>query len=299
MNTLNIGFVGLGLMGKPMAKRLIESGYQLNIYNRDHSKCTELIALGARECSCPREVAEKSDIVFTMLTNTEALISISEDQNGILEGLREGCTHIDCSTIMDSASTLLYDIYKSQNKNFIHAPVLGSVPQATDGTLLMFPGGDAEIIEKFTPILSVLSKSIWKTDHPSKSSNLKIALNSIIAGTISMLSQSMVFLEKAGVDNSVFLEILSNSTLNSLTMQFKGNNILDRNFTPRFTVQNMLKDTNYMSNSCKKLSCRSDITDAIAKLLADAIALGKGNEDYSAIIKAFEASAEVKVKRKD
>ncbi|MBK7866762.1 MAG: NAD(P)-dependent oxidoreductase [Ignavibacteriales bacterium] len=162
----------------------------------------------------------------------------------------------------------------------------------------MFPGGDQEPLEKVMPLINNLAKSVWKFDHPSQSTNLKIALNSIIAGTIAMLSQSMVFVEKAGIDNSVFLEVLSNSALNSTTIQFKGSNILDRNFVPRFTVENLLKDSNYMVESCKTEGCRADIAESISGLLKDAINLGYGQEDYSAIIKAFESAANTEVKRK-
>lgn len=286
------------MMGNPMAKRLLDAGYPLYIYNRSLEKTESLAKNGAIVCDSPSEVAAQSDFVFTMLTGSEALEDVAFGENGILEGLYEGAIHIDCSTILASTSTKLYEEYKSQKKHFIHSPVLGSVTQATDGILLMFPGGDHDTLEKVMPLINNLAKSVWKFDHPSQSTNLKIALNSIIAGTIAMLSQSMVFLEKAGIDNSVFLDVLSNSALNSTTIQFKGSNILDRNFVPRFTVENLLKDSNYMVEACKTEGCRADIAESISGLLKDAITLGHGQEDYSAIIKAFEAAANTEVKRK-
>lgn len=286
------------MMGSPMAKRLLDAGYSLFVYNRSQIKTESLVKNGAIVCDSPSEVAKNSDCVFTMLTGSEALETVALGKNGILEGLPEGAMHVDCSTILASTSNKLYNEYKSQKKQFIHSPVLGSVTQATDGILLMFPGGDKEPLEKVMPLINILAKSVWKFDHPSHSTNLKIALNSIIAGTIAMLSQSMVFVEKAGIDNSIFLEILSNSALNSTTIQFKGSNILDRNFVPRFTVENLLKDNNYMIESCKTEGCRADLSEAISGLLKDAITLGYGQEDYSAIIKAFEAAANSEVKRK-
>jgi len=294
-----IGFIGLGLMGNPMATRIIEAGHELFIFNRTTGKAASLIAKGAVFCSTPRETAANCDIIFTMLTDSNVLEDIVYGEDGVLAGLKPGAVHIDCSTVLAQTTTSMFERYKAEDKHFVHSPVLGSVPQATDGSLLMFPGGEAQIINECSPVLRLLSKSMWIFDHPSKSSNLKIALNSIIAGTMAMLSQSMVFLQKAGVDNSVFLEVLSNSTLNSQTIQFKGNNMLDRNFTPRFTVQNLLKDSNYMAESCHSLDCRADIAESISKILSDAIALGHGDEDYSALIKAFESSANIEVKRKD
>lgn len=299
MENKKIGFIGLGLMGKPMAIRLMEAGYNLFVYNRDSTKAKTLIDNGAVLCKSPREVAEQCDIVFSMVTDSTALDEITFGEEGIFGGLKPGTVHVDCSTVLATTTTSVYDKYLKENKHFIHSPVLGSVPQATDGSLLMFPGGDGKIIEDCTPILKILSRLMWIFDHPSKSSNFKIALNSIIAGTMAMLSQSMVFLQKAGVDNSVFLDVLSNSTLNSQTIQFKGNNILDRNFTPRFTVQNLLKDSEYMSESCKNIDCRADLAECISNLLKDAILSGYGEEDYSALIKAFETSANIDVKRRE
>lgn len=298
MEKLKVGFIGTGKMGSPMAKRLLDAGYLMFVYNRNIAKTESLVNNGAILCDSPSEVAKHSDCVFTMLTGSEALETVALGENGILEGLYDGAIHIDCSTILASTSTKLYEEYKLQKKHFIHSPVLGSVTQATDGILLMFPGGDQEPLEKVMPLINILAKSVWKFDLPSESTNLKIALNSIIAGTIAMLSQSMVFVEKAGIDNSIFLEILSNSALNSTTIQFKGSNILDRNFVPRFTVENLLKDNNYMVESCKTEGCRADIAETISVLLNDAITLGHGQEDYSAIIKAFEAAANTEVKRK-
>lgn len=298
MEKLKVGFIGTGMMGNPMATRLLDAGYPLYLYNRSVEKTESLAKDGAIVCTSPFDVAAQSDCVFTMLTGSEALETVALGKNGILQGLHEGAIHIDCSTILASTSIKLYDKYKSLNKHFIHSPVLGSVTQATDGILLMFPGGDNKPLENVMPLINILAKSVWKFDHPSQSTNLKIALNSIIAGTIAMLSQSMVFVEKAGIDNSIFLEVLSNSALNSTTIQFKGGNILDRNFVPRFTVENLLKDNNYMVESCKTEGCRADIAESISGLLKDAITLGHGQEDYSAIIKAFEAAANTEVKRK-
>ncbi len=298
MEKLKVGFIGTGMMGNPMAKRLLDAGFPLYIYNRSVEKTETLSKSGAIVCNSPAEVATQSDCVFTMLTGSEAVEVVALGKKGILEGLQEDGIHIDCSTILASTSNKLYEEYKSQKKHFIHSPVLGSVTQATEGILLMFPGGDHLPLEKVMPLINNLAKSVWKFDHPSQSTNLKIALNSIIAGTIAMLSQSMVFVEKAGIDNSIFLEVLSNSALNSTTIQFKGSNILDRNFVPRFTVENLLKDSNYMVKSCKSEGCRADIAETISGLLKDAITLGYGQEDYSAIIKAFESAAKTEVKRK-
>lgn len=298
MKKLVVGFTGLGLMGNPMAHRLLEAGYHLHIYNRSISKAEELIALGAEYEGSPAMVAEHADVVFSMVTDSAALEAIATGQEGILNGLKQGGIHVDCSTVLASTTGKLYDLYREADKSFIHSPVLGSTTQASEGQLLTFPGGDCEKIEIVKPLLSTFSRLIQEFDHPTQSTNFKIALNSIITGTIGMLSQAMVFLEKAGVNNSVFLSVLAESTLNSATIQFKGNNILDRNFNPRFTVENLLKDARYMSESCAAIGCRSDVSDALAGVIKDAVSLGHGKEDYSAMIKAFESAANVEVKRR-
>ncbi len=294
-----VGFVGLGLMGNPMARRLIDAGYKLHVYNRSIGKAEELISLGAEYEGSPAMVAERSDVVFSMVTDSEALEEISSGEDGVFHGLKSGAIHVDCSTVLASTTGKLFVHYLSAGKHFIHAPVLGSTTQASEGQLLIFPGGDSEKVKFVRPMLETFSRLIKEFDHPTQSTNFKIALNSIITGTIGMLSQAMVFLAKAGVDNSEFLNVLAESTLNSQTIQFKGNNILDRNFNPRFTVENLLKDARYMSESCSAIGCRSDVSDAIAGVIRDAISLGYGKEDYSAMIKAFEAAAGTEVKRKE
>ncbi len=284
-----IGFVGTGAMGRPMASRLIEGGHELYVYNRTKEKTTDLERAGAFVTDTPAGAAAEADIVFSMVTNNEALNEISLGDNGIFNSLGEGCTHIDCSTVLPSVTTALYEKYKSAGKNFVHAPVLGSIPQATEGSLLIFPGGDKDVIEKMVPVLIMLAKKIWVFDTPAKSSAMKIAINSIIAGTITMLSQSMTMVQKSGMQGETFLEILSHSVLNSQTMQFKGKTILEENFEPRFTVENLLKDAVYMKEASEAAGARSDLADLTINLLSEAVSSGVGKEDYSALVKIFQA----------
>lgn len=286
---MKIGFAGTGAMGKPMALRLLSAGHELYVYNRTREKTAELERGGAVVSDSPAEAASEADLIFSMVTNNEALYEITLGDHGILSASKVGATHIDCSTVLPSVTTKLYSDYKNAGKNFIHAPVLGSIPQATEGSLLIFPGGDKAVIEMLIPVLNLLSKKIWVFDAVAKSSAMKIALNSIIAGTITMLSQSMTMVQKSGMQGETFLEILSHSVLNSQTMQFKGKSILENNFEPRFTVENLLKDAVYMKEAAESVAARSDLAELTIRLLAEAVDFGAGKEDYSALVKIFAA----------
>lgn len=286
---MKIGFAGTGAMGNPMALRLLSAGHELYVYNRTREKTAGLERAGAVVSDSPAEAASEADLVFSMVTNNEALSEITFGERGILSSLKAGATHIDCSTVLPGLTTQLYNEYKKTGRNFIHAPVLGSIPQATEGSLLIFPGGDKEVIEKLIPVLNLLSKKIWVFDAPAKSSAMKIALNSIIAGTITMLSQSMTMVQKSGMQGETFLEILSHSVLNSQTMQFKGKTILENNFEPRFTVENLLKDAVYMKEAAGDAGARSDLAELTIRLLKEAVDFGVGQEDYSALVKIFMA----------
>jgi 3-hydroxyisobutyrate dehydrogenase-like beta-hydroxyacid dehydrogenase len=285
MKTPVVGFIGLGVMGGPMAMRLLSSGYLLHLFNRTKEKAHNHIARGAVWKESPAELAESADIVVTMVTHDAALLGVTEQ---IQRSLRRGGIHVDCSTVSPSLTTTLEKAYARHDKGFLHSPVLGSIPQATDGSLLLFVGGDESLFKQAEPVLNVLGSKIWRFPTAAQASNMKLIMNSFIGGMIATLSQALRHGEAASVDGGMILDVLSHSALNSTMYQTKGASILDNNFTPRFFLENLLKDTNLFRDAAAGYGVRTPVADTVGLLLKEAIVNGYAKDDYSAVFKIFE-----------
>ena len=284
-----LGFIGLGMMGLPMAKRLSKAGSQFAVFNRTKSKAESLLSEGAQWCNTPSSVAATSDIVFSMVANPEALRDIALGPVGVLAGLKPGGIHIDTSTVSPVITRDLSAQYSGCGRYFLHAPVLGSVPQATDGTLLMFAGGDAAAYRTAEPYLQLLAKQIWRFDLPDQATNMKLICNLFIAGMMTTLGQALIFAEKANVDQRMMLDIIGQSQLNSPMYQTKGSSIVQNNFSPRFFLEHMLKDVNLMLDAARDVHAPLPTIEPAQQLFDEANRAGHGREDYSAVVKALRA----------
>lgn len=225
-----LGFIGLGLMGSAMAQRFLEAGFPLSLYNRTKEKANALLDREASWCSIPAEVAEVSDYTFSMVSDSEALTQISMGQTEIFSTLPSGGVHIDCSTVSPLVTSHLAREYKSKEAFFIHCPVLGSVPQVRDGTLLLFAGGEERIIKKIEHILTILGSMTWRFPQPEQASHTKLLCNLFIGGMITTLAQALVSARRANVSQKTLLEIIGQSALNAPMYQTKGQSILEKNF---------------------------------------------------------------------
>jgi 3-hydroxyisobutyrate dehydrogenase-like beta-hydroxyacid dehydrogenase len=284
----SLGFVGLGMMGAPMAARLLKSGHRLSVYNRTKSKAEPLLTQGAVWRESPGAVARASDIVFSMVSNPAALEEVSLGSLGILEGLKKGGIHVDTSTVSPSLTRDLAQRYRAGGCFFLHSPVLGSIPQATDGILLLFAGGDEDAYRHVEPLLRQLGKQIWRFERAQQASHMKLLCNLFIAGMITTLAQALVFAQKANVDPRTLLEVIGQSQLNSPTYQRKGTSILSDNFTPRFFLEHMLKDINLMLDAAKEVGAPLPAIEVAQRLFVEAQREGFGKEDYSAVVKALQ-----------
>jgi 3-hydroxyisobutyrate dehydrogenase len=287
-----LGFIGLGMMGLPMAKRLSKAGTQFSVYNRTKQKADPLLADGAIWCDTPSSVASQSDIVFSMVANPDALRKIAVGPSGVLRSLKPGSMHIDSSTVSPALTRELAGQYEKSGCYFLHAPVLGSIPQAVDGTLLMFVGGNDVAYQKAEPLLQLLAKQVWRCDRPEQATHLKLICNLFIAGMMTTLCQAMVFARKANVDQHTLLDVISQSHLNSPMYQTKGASIMGNNFAPRFYLEHMLKDVNLMLEAAQNVGARLPGIQVAQRLLSEAQRAGFGKEDYSAMVKVLEMVGE-------
>lgn len=279
-----LGFIGLGLMGAPMATRLLKAEYTLHIYNRTKEKAESLINNGALWQNSPADVAANAEIVFTMLTNDAALTEITAQ---ILPPLAKNGIHIDCSTVAPALTKKLEAEYLQKEKFFLHSPVLGGVQQAAEGSLLLFVGGNDAAFTRAEELFKILGEKIWKFPKAETASHLKLIMNSFIAGMTSTLAQAITYSEHAGIGGKTVLDVLSHSKLNSASFQAKGKMMLEKNFSALFFTENLLKDTNLFINAARSLNSPAPIAETAKELLEKAVAMGLGKDDYSSIIKVL------------
>ncbi len=290
-----IGFIGLGMMGEPMAMRILQAGFPLAVHNRTKGKAKKLIESGALWHDSPRSVAEKSEIVFTMVSNSGALEEISLPSDGILEGFTKGGIHIDTSTVSPVTTQRLAQEYTARGASFLHAPVLGSIPQATEGTLLLFVGGAEPAFKRSQPVLKLLGSRIWRFEKVEQATHIKLLCNFFIGTMISTLTQALVFAKKASVNPRTLIEVIGNSALHAPMYQTKGVAIIERNFKPRFYLEHMLKDINLLVDAAGSLGVSMPSAETAQALFLHAQSAGFGREDYSSVVKILERIADVEV----
>lgn len=286
---MNIGFVGLGLMGGPMANRVLSAGHTLYVNNRTKEKSAMFTAKGAVWCDSPAEVARKTEILISMLSTPDVVENLTLGKNGVLEAAKPGFIHVDCSTVSPGLTRRLHEHYHLKKCHFLHSPVLGSVPNATDGSLLLFVGGDEEPFRKAESILKLLGTQIWRFEHAEQATNTKLLCNFFIASMISGLAQGLVFAEHNNIDPKVFLDILNHSALNAQTYQTKGTSMIENNFAPRFFLEHMLKDVRLVLDSAKASQTLMPTAEIALELYTKAVNSGFAKEDYSAVIKVLRS----------
>jgi len=282
---MKIGFIGTGIMGYQMAKRLLGNQNEIFVFNRTKEKALPLLSMGAKWCESPALLSQHCQLVLSMVSNDDALNDISAK---ILPNLPKDGVHVDCSTVSGTLTGNLEMIYKKGNRIFLHSPVLGSFPQAESGTLLLFVGGDHTTAQAITPVLKAFGNHIWYFEKAGQASCTKLILNSFIAGMALTLIQGLMLATKSGISGNMILNILEHSAMNAPMFQTKGKSILERNFTPRFFVENLLKDVNLMIDAAEKAQSPAHIAKISKVILENAVGMGLAKEDYIALAKVIE-----------
>ena len=288
---MNVGIVGLGLMGSAMAEALLKSGHTVRVYNRTQEKAKALVGLGAVQALTPREAAEVAEVVITMVTDPAAVVAVSLGNDGILAGLPYESVHCDMSTVAPTVASKMSGHYHHGSKRFVQSPVLGSVAQIQSGKLLVLAGGDSADIELCRPVWRAFGEHVWTFDAPEKAASAKLACNMLIAHMIVGLGQSLLFAEKSGVAPAILIEILQESALGCMMYGSKGKNLLARDFSPNFVVSNLLKDLTLASDAAAMTKTPLPLNAPIRELFISAVQMGYGDEDYSAVVKVLETLA--------
>lgn len=294
---MKIGFIGLGIMGKPMSKNLINAGYQLIVSDFNKNAVSELELLGAEVAATPKEIAEKSDIVITMLPNSPNVKQVALGENGLIEGAHEGLVYIDMSSIAPAASQEVYKVLVEKGVDMLDAPVSGGEPKAIDGTISVMVGGKKEVFEKVKPVLEAMAGSVVLVGEIGAGNVTKLANQVIVALNIAAVSEAFVLSQKAGVNPEAVFEAIRGGLAGSTVLEAKAPMMLDRNFNPGFRINLHIKDLTNAMEAGHEVGAPLPLTSAVLEMMYGLKVDGHEFDDHSSLLKYYEKLANTEVSR--
>ncbi len=283
-----VGFVGLGIMGKPMARNLMEAGYDLVVYNRSRGPVDELAKDGASAAGSPREVAENSDIVVTMLPDSPDVREVVTGKNGVLGGMGEGSLLVDMSTISPVVTEELAAEVKKKGASMLDAPVSGGDVGAQQGTLSVMVGGSEEDFERARPLFDAMGKTIVHVGGNGAGQVTKAANQVVVALTIEAVSEALVLGSKGGVEPSKILDVLSGGLAGNKVMEVKREKFLSHDFSPGFRSELHHKDLGIALAAGRAYGVVLPVTAIVDQMLLSMKKKGWGGEDHSALLRIIE-----------
>jgi 2-hydroxy-3-oxopropionate reductase len=288
-----IGFVGLGIMGKPMASNLLAAGFPLTVHNRGRDPVAELVAGGAKAAQSPRDVATASDVVITMLPDSPDVEAVVFGPDGIAEGIREGALYIDMSTIGPATSRKIAADLSERGVDSVDAPVSGGEPAAQAGQLSIMAGGTDQAVERARPIFDVLGKSATHIGPPGAGQVAKAANQVVVALTIQAVAEALTLARKAGVDPARVRDALLGGFAQSRILDLHGQRMLDGNYEPGFKLRLHRKDLAIALQLGREEHVPLFATAQAAELMDGLLAQGGGDRDHSALATLYEQLAGV------
>lgn len=294
---MKIGFIGLGIMGKPMSKNLIKAGYQLVVSNHNPAAAAELEKLGAEVVETPREVAALTDVIITMLPNSPQVKEVVLGENGLKEGAKRGSVLIDMSSIAPLASRDIFAELEKIGVDMLDAPVSGGEPKAIDGTISVMVGGKQVIFDKYYDILKTMAGSVVRTGEIGAGNAAKLANQIIVAVNIAGMSEALVLASKIGVEPELVYQAIRGGLAGSTVLDAKAPLIMDRKFDPGFKIKLHIKDLKNVLETSHEVGVALPLTASVMEIMQAVRADGLEEGDHSSIVKYYEKLAHVEVKR--
>jgi 3-hydroxyisobutyrate dehydrogenase-like beta-hydroxyacid dehydrogenase len=293
---MRVGFIGLGAMGSRMAGRLVAAQHDLVVYNRTPESTRFLEQRGAQVAATPRQLAAGVDIVFSSVTNDAAVEQVMFGPDGALAGARAGAVIIDMSTVNPRTSRRLHDAARSKGVSVLDAPVSGSTPQAEQGQLVIFVGGDEEVYQTCQPILAVLGSKTSYLGPSGAGATMKLCVNTLLGLGVQALAEAIALGLKAGLPRERFLEVLSETAVVSPSQKAKIENARKDDYPAAFALRLMLKDFELILDRARQLSVPMPATAAAVQVVAAERARELAThreEDFSVVVRAMERLAGV------
>ncbi|HEY7335026.1 MAG TPA: NAD(P)-dependent oxidoreductase [Bryobacteraceae bacterium] len=293
-----LGFLGLGIMGYPMARHLLQAGHEVALWSNTVEKARDLAKEGkGAVCASPKEVAARSDYVFYCVGDSAMSREVAIGGDGLIEGARPGTVIADCSTISPAVSREIGRAFATKGAHFLDAPCTGSKPGAEKATLTFMIGGDRAIFEKAKPYFEIMGKLFYYCGGPGQGLQAKLTQNLILGNLYQGFVEGMVLAVKGGVAPDLMLEILDNSAAKSGLISFKAPFVLNRDFQTTFSTKWLHKDISLALESAKAMDIPMPVTSLTQQMLRAAIAKGWGDDDFCIAIKVLEEWAGVEVKK--
>ena len=292
-----IGFIGLGIMGKPMAMNLLKAGYSLTVYDIVPEKIKELVAAGAKAGASSKDVAKQSEIVITMLPNSPHVKEAVLGAGGVLEGAKSGTILIDMSSIAPLASKEIAQKVRQKGVVMLDAPVSGGEPKAIEGTLAIMVGGPQETFDQVKDILGVMGASVTHVGEVGSGNMTKLANQIIVALNIAAMSEAMVLAAKAGVDPEKVFEAIRGGLAGSAVLNAKMPLVLKGNFKPGFRIELHIKDLANALDTAHEVGVPLPLSSGVMEVMQALKADGKGADDHGGIIQFYEKLAKVQVRK--
>jgi 2-hydroxy-3-oxopropionate reductase len=292
-----IGFIGLGIMGKPMARNLLKAGHRVVVYDIVPSGMDDVASAGAEKGASPKDVAGRADIVITMVPDGPEMEQAILGPGGVIEGARKGATVIDMSSISPMVAQRVGAALEAKGIEFLDAPVSGGEPKAIDGTLAIMVGGKQEVFDKMEPILKTMGATVTLTGKVGAGNVTKLANQIMVAVNIAGMGEALALATKAGLDPEVVFNAVKAGLAGSTVLNVKAPMVYSRNFKPGFRIRLHQKDLRNALLAAESLKVSLPLTSAVQNMLIALMNNGKGDLDHSAIVQITEEASAVEVKK--
>ena len=292
-----IGFIGLGIMGKPMARNLLKAGYSLIVYDLRPAPLAELREAGAAPAVSCRDAAARSEIIITMLPDGPDVEIAALGAEGVLAGARQGALVVDMSSISPNVSQKLAGACAAQGVEFLDAPVSGGEPKAIDGTLSIMVGGAPAAFDRARPILEKMGSAVTLTGPAGAGNTTKLANQIMVACNIAAMGEALVLATRAGLDPEVVFNAVKGGLAGSTVLNVKAPMVIARNFKPGFRIELHQKDLRNALLAAESLKVSLPLTSLVQQMLVALMNESKGGLDHSAIVQFIEGMAGIEVKK--
>jgi 2-hydroxy-3-oxopropionate reductase len=294
---MKIGFIGLGIMGKPMCINLLRAGYEVKVSGHNAKAAEELTHEGAQVAATPKEIAAQVDLIITMLPNSPQVQEVALGTNGIVEGAHDGLTYVDMSSIAPLASREVHDALAKVGVPMLEAPVSGGEPKAVDGTLSIMVGGDGEVYDTVHDVLAVLGSAVVHVGEIGSGNTAKLANQVVVALNIAAVSEALMLARMAQVDPESVFEAIRGGLAGSTVLEAKAPMILDRDFTPGFRIDLHVKDLLNALETGGAVDAPLPLTEAVLDMLRTLQTDGHGGDDHSGLVQYYEKLSHTRVER--
>jgi 3-hydroxyisobutyrate dehydrogenase/2-hydroxy-3-oxopropionate reductase len=287
---MRIGFLGLGIMGRPMAQNLVKAGHELKVWNRSPGKSVD----GAHSAATPKAAAEAAEVVWLCVSDTAAVEQVLFGKDGAVESVRPGMTVVDSSTILPGASLKFAERVRTKGADFVDAPVTGSKTGSETGQLIFMVGAKQETFDKLQPLFMAMGKSAVRVGENGKGLAAKLSMNLMIALTYEGFAEALVLAEKQGVDLNALLSLIQQSMVRSGVVDYKAPFVLSRDFSANFPMRLMHKDIHLMLDAARQQGVKLPALETVDKVYEQAKQQGFSDMDYAATLMTLEKASGVK-----